>query len=304
MIITLSIFSSGVAIAEPMWKRELVAFNKYEFGKGPWTEHKALRDKLHKDFPDDIQVAFSTLESPKQYEFMWVSIIDYDEESQSYLGILLNEPNFLKIVKQSDNVVFKLEGSPSAPVAISGEGKYWIPAVPKHTTSGKGFALYQGLREYRMGNFGHNMPEIEKCIGTLSSLTKDISELSNNEEKFLSYFILGRCAAENYQTMLAIDSFKSALTIKPNEVDANMALLAEYSIAVYDPETQPKSVWETNYLNHLAFLRSNFSEDERISPMLDILFDETELSKQEGLTETERDYRKKFGNGTFRWKAK
>jgi hypothetical protein len=233
---------------------------------------------------------------------MWVSIIGYDEDSNTYLGRLLNKPYFLKNVRQADNVIFKYEQSSGKAVAIPDRTSYWMAAVPKYVADGYGRNLYKGLREYRLGNFGHNMPEIWKCIKTLSKVTKEVSKCEVKEDAFLAFFLLGRCSAEAYQTELAIESFKSALHYIPDDIDANIALLAEYSVAVHSPDIKPKKKWETAFSEHVSHLKENFSSNVFIKKTLDSLFNKEQLQEDENLTEEEREYRSKYGVGYFRYK--
>ena len=305
LILTSMLFSMTVS-AEPLWKQTLIAFNQYEYGEGPWTKDEKIKDSFHEEHLDDLQVVFSaTGKSDKNgLEVMWVSVLSFDKDSGTYLGKLLNQPNVLKSVRQEDNVIFKFDESTGMATAIAQGKSYWKAAVPEYATKGVGAKLYKGLREYRLGNFGHNKPEIEKCIKTLSKLTKKASKLKSEEDQFIAFFTLGRCAAEAYETQLAVESFKSALKYKPNDVDANMALLAEYSIAVYDPDIQPQSEWESAYTDQKAYLIDNFPTDKGVVSMLETIFNEKEIAKSTETTEEEKDYQRRFGLGVFRWKSK
>jgi hypothetical protein len=296
------ILFSATTRAQPIWKKQLVAFK--QSGIGPWRNHEQLKDKFHEKYPDDLQVLFSPLNNPGQNENMWVSIIEYDEDSNTYLGRLLNKPYFLKNVRQADNVIFKYDQSSKKAVAIPEGTSYWMAAVPKYVSEGYGKNLYKGLREYRLGNFGNNMPEIRKCIKTLSKFTKEVSKFEVKEDAFLAFFLLGRCSAEAYQTELAIESFKSAIDYNPDDIDANLALLAEYSIAVHPPDFKPKKKWEIAYSEHLSHLKENFSSNVKIKNVLDQLFKKKQLHEAEDLTDEEKEYRSAYDYGPFRYKVK
>ena len=169
ILVFVVILFSATTRAQPIWKKQLVAFG--QSGIGPWRNHEQLKDKFLEKYPDDLQVLFSPLNNPGQNENMWVSIIEYDKDSNTYLGRLLNKPYFLKNVRQADNVIFKYDQSSKRAIAIPEGTSYWMAAVPKYVAEGYGKNLYKGLREYRLGNFGHNMPEIWNCIETLSKST-------------------------------------------------------------------------------------------------------------------------------------
>ncbi len=116
----------------------------------------------------------------------------------------------------------------------------------------------------------------------------------------MAFFILGHCAAEAYETMEAIEPFKAALKYKPNDLDANMALLAEYSVAVYSKDIQPQAKWEAAYSKQLAYLIDNVGDDRRSTNRLITMFDEKALSESVGLTAEDKAYKRKYGLGILR----
>ena len=56
--------------------------------------------------------------------------------------------------------------------------------------------LREGIRAYRAGNDGHNMPGIERCIEVLTPTMAAVPAGATPEERFVGHFVLGRCLAE------------------------------------------------------------------------------------------------------------
>jgi len=235
---------SASAQAGPIWQRQLEVFDEYPADQGPWRSDARLKEYFHADYPNDLQVMFATGGAP---ELMWVTVLDYDKETGTYLGKLLNQPNLIDGLRIQDNVVFEPAEDSGLPVAVNNDGSFSAAGIPKYARQGTANDLYEAVRAYRLGNFGHNPPEITRCLALFESVARKTQELSQ-EDAYLASFVRGRCAAEAYETMLAIDSFRAALAIRPADFNTNMSLLAELSVAALNPDIQPKAQWETAYL--------------------------------------------------------
>lgn len=298
---------SGNAIHQPAWKRHFVAWSRFQENESVWRNDPRLADQFHQDFPDDLAVLFRKT-GPKDgiSETMWVSVIDYDSESDRYLGILLNQPSHLKSVRKGDNVVFAWNQETGFPQAIAEDQSYWAAGVPTDAKSGILGKLYEGIRQFRFGNYGHNMPEIKKCLKTLSRVSRKLGKKGDSENSYITHVFLGRCAAEAYETELAIDHFRKAVGYKPDDVNAQMALLAEYSVMVHTSKAkdtkQTQTDWEALFLKQLELVKSRFHNNESVKKIIQIVFDGEQLERYPELSKEEIEYGKKYGFGIFRWK--
>jgi hypothetical protein len=295
--------SCGAAAAEPAWHSKLIAFDDHPYDQGPWRSDERISRFFHKDYPNDLQVRFSDSPEGIPSEFMWVTVLDYDAESDTYLGKLLNQPDFLQGVQAQDNVVFRPVDEAGYPAALEDGRKFWVAGIPEYARKGLGKKLYEGVVEYRLGNFGHNMPKIRDCLSTLKRVVKKVSELSP-DDAYLAHFVLGRCAAEAYETELAIQSFQAALALRPDDYHANMSLLAEYSVAVHGRDMKPKDRWEAAYLQHLEFIKGHDGIWPFVQEGLMTMFDENTLQGEKPLTPEEIERGRKFGFGFLRWKQR
>jgi hypothetical protein len=303
VVLLWGVLVGAVATAEPAWDRNLIVFDDYPGNEGPWRQDDRIRKFFHEDYPDDLQVRFPVARGKIPNEIMWVTVLDYDKESDTYLGKLLNQPNLLKGVSAQDNVVFKPVDAMGMPVAVDEDEKFWAVAVPVYARKGLAKKLYEGVVAYRRGNFGHNMPGIRDCISTLKGVVKKVSELSR-DDAYLAHFVLGRCAAEAYETELAIQSFQAAVALRPDDLPGNMSLLAEYSVAVHSPDMKPKDRWEAAYLQQLEFIKSHDEIWSRVKDGLRVMFDEKTGATAKARTPEEVERGKQFGFGILRWKQR
>lgn len=73
----------------------------------PWQTDRLLKDRLHPDYPNDLQVIVHdggprlTTATP---ELMWVTVTG--TSGRAYRGKLLNEPHNLTSIKQGDEILF------------------------------------------------------------------------------------------------------------------------------------------------------------------------------------------------------
>jgi hypothetical protein len=184
-------------------------------------------------------VYFMGREPGEEPEGMWVTVIDYHPQTDLFLGILVNQPFHLKGVDDRDNVVFRYDSEQKQPVAVDDGRGYRATALPGTKEPAFLSPLIEGLRAYRQGDFGHNMPGIDHCIAVLSPLVKNVPPAAAVGERFAAHFVLARCCAEKYATKTSVEQFRAAIALAPEDVDAQMGLLAELSILVHPPAGQP-----------------------------------------------------------------
>jgi hypothetical protein len=93
---------------EPRWRSHLVLWPKGDTDSAPWRNDPRMKGRFEQGYPDDIQVLFMNRagKTSGKNEVMWVTIIDHDPKSDQFLGILINEPHYLRDVADRDNVVF------------------------------------------------------------------------------------------------------------------------------------------------------------------------------------------------------
>jgi hypothetical protein len=296
--------------AGPRWQSHLVLWPK-EDGEGtPWRNDPRLKGRFAEGYPDDVQVLFVNPDGAKssKSELMWVTIIDYDSESDQFLGILINQPDYLRDVSDRDNVVFRVAPKSEFPVAVNHGQGHRAAALPESKAPEFLQALVTGVRAYRQGNFGHNMPGIELCEKTLSQAVHGIPASASAEEQFAAHFVLARCLAESYETRRAIEEFKAAIAIDPQDRDAQMGLLAELSVMVHWPPDKPvpddQPVWDKAFLEQLAVVRARFATDKRVQSGTTVIFDEELAGDLSKVTEAELARRRQFGYGVMRWKVR
>jgi hypothetical protein len=305
--------SSSTENVKPPWQSQLMLWPKREGEAKPWRNDPRMKGRFAKGYPDDIQVLFvnpagSSPDKPDKNEIMWVTIIEHDPKSDLFLGILINEPYYLQDVANQDNVVFHISPTSKYPVAVN-RGQGHRAAAQPETKSPKFLEkVMAGVRAYRQGNFGHNMPGVERCIEILSPAVHGIPATVNAEEHFILHFVLARCLAEKYETKEAIEQFKAAIAINPDDVHAQMGLLAEISLKVHwpagKPEPKDQAIWDQAFLEQLDLIRTRFSSDEAVQATIHAIFDESRAQDLSKLSKSELERQRKFGFGIFRWKVR
>jgi len=253
-----------------------------------------------------VSVFFDNPDPAVRDEMMWVTVIDYHSASDRYLGVLLNAPFNLTTVKARDNIVFRYDSDSSELRALTAAGRYDFVGIPQRAQSGALAQVWEGVRQYRLGNYGHDQEAIKSCIATLSTATPLLEQSVAPADRYLAHFVLGRCHAEAYNTDLAIENFRKAISYRATDVDAHMALLAEYSLKVHPPVDQPKELhddrWEPLFIEQLKYVREHFHADAMVGTATTIIFDESEISDLSELSAEEIARRRKVGFGVFRWK--
>lgn len=76
-----------------------------------WRHHPALKDKLHPEYPDDLQVIVhdgGPRMTERRPELVWVRIDGLENDILS--GTVLNAPTQLQTVKQNQRIQFALAG--------------------------------------------------------------------------------------------------------------------------------------------------------------------------------------------------
>lgn len=294
------------AVGTPPWAKEFVVWPRYEGQPTPWRDDSRISALSPGGYPDDFPVYFDNPDPAVKDEIMWVTAIDYSAATDEYLGILLNSPNNLTSIVDRDNAVFRYEPDAKRLRALAAHGSYGARGLPARARGEAFSKLWQGIRQYRLGNFGHDQVAIAQCISILSSATQQLGDLASAHDSYLGFFVLGRCHAEAYNTEAAIEAFQSALEHKSDDVDAHMALLAEYSLKVHPPVDQVEEAYDASYeplfLEKLSYVREQFFDDPGVAVVTTIIFDEAEATGLSELTAEEIARRRKFGFGIFRWK--
>jgi hypothetical protein len=304
--------SSGAVTAQvsgdPPWRTRLVPWETHAGQARPWRGDRRLTGYAAPGYPDDFQVLFANPDSSRggQHELMWVRVIASDSATGLILGILLNQPHELRSVVQGDNVVFRVPASSEPPTAI-GAPNYaeagWPTSLSPFLT-----VLRDGIRAYRAGNNGHNMPGIERCISVLTPAMGAVPSDAGPEERFVGHFVLGRCMAEKYETERAIDQFRAAITLDPDDLDANMALLAELSVMTHrrpgDLSPVAEARWERDFLEQLGVIRARFAREEDVTGMLEMIFDPAQETGIDSSWKAHVAKLRRVGYAVFRWKRR
>jgi tetratricopeptide (TPR) repeat protein len=184
--------------------------------------------------------------------------------------------------------------------------------------------MASALNSYRRGNFGHNMPCIQEAIGQFTQALDYVSDDTEDDTLFFLNFYLARCYAERYETARAIKHFKEAVRLRPNDIDSNMGLLAEYSVLV-NTNTDQLSVdvpadWRSEYEMHIDSIRRRFpkdsdaakqleahldpSTDPGLVQALEAYFENTTDSDKDGIPSQPKDAVTRMRPALFRWKMK
>jgi len=294
-------FVSHAADTLRPWEAEFVLWPRdADQPGGPWRSDARLAGRFAEGYPDDVSVHFDNPDPANQDEVMWVTVIDYHAAVDEYLGVLLNEPFKLTTVKERDNVVFRYDAETKQPNALASAGEYRGRGIPRRAQSGALAQLWEGIRQYRLGNHGNNQGVIGRCIEILTATVPRLERPASRDDRYLAHFVLGRCHAEAYNTDLAIESFREALEYKPRDVDTHMALLAEYSLKVHMAPDHER--WDSLFLEELKYVRKHFSDDWMVEQATAVLFDESQVTNLSELSAEELARRRKVGFGVFRWK--
>lgn len=276
----------------------------------PWRFDGRLAPFVEQGYPDDVLVLFGNPDSlhESRPQTFWVTVTAYDSASGLFLAILREKPPASMGVAEGDNVVFRFHPDLRTPVALAFNGSYrdagWPPtAVPTFFGT-----LREGIRAYRLGNNGHNMPEIERCVSVLNSAMGAVPAGARRDEQFVGHFVLGRCLAEKYVTEQAISHFRAAIALDANDLDSHMALLAELSIMTHHRpgELSPgeETRWEREFVTELAVVRARFGEDAGVQQVLTMVFDPAGEATVDSLWRSHLPKLRRVGYGVFRWKQR
>lgn len=302
-------------VEEPRWRQQLSIGAMEVDMNPPWRSDRRLRGMFAQGFPDDVSAGFVSPENPERGERMWVRLFDYDAPTDQYLGTLLNSPHWLESPRQFENVVVRFDPASGILLGVGSEGNYSQPGRPDFPLGSFGAKVHDGLLEYRRAGYGGDQEAIGRCKGVLSQALDSRSPEHGADSHLLwiAHYLLGRCLAESYETQLAVEQFRKAIEVSPGNINAHMALLAEYSILVHAPEGEDigdRAMWREEFLSQLSRVQEMGAGDIRVDGMLKSLFDaETrerafgEVANQgaEELTEDELEHRRIFGWGVFRW---
>lgn len=87
---------------------------------GSWFSDPLISTLLNPDYPCDLIVSFAGLpeEDNVPSEEMWVRLFDREDDTNFYIGNLLNQPNVLKRVRQNDEVRLRIAPGSKMPVFV------------------------------------------------------------------------------------------------------------------------------------------------------------------------------------------
>jgi len=269
-----------------------------------------LASFVEQGFPDDVLVLFGNSDSlhGKAPTTLWVTVTAYDSATALFLGILGEKPRAPMDVAVGDNVVFRIHPQLKEPVAVAFNSSYrdagWPPTrVPEFRAT-----LREGVRAYRLGNNGHNMPDIERCIAVLTPAMAAVPTGARQDEAFVGHFVLGRCLAEKYVTEQAIRHFRAAISLDTADVDSHVALLAELSVMTHrrpgELSASEDARWEQEFLAELAVVRARFGEDAGVQQVLTMVFDPAGEATVDSLWRPYLPKLRRVGYGVFRWKQR
>jgi len=295
---------------EPPWRYHLMPWLTHAGQPRPWRTDRRLTSYVEQGYPDDVLVLFGaadTLQGQKP-EAMWVTITAYDSASSLFLGILGNQPFNLSGLSERDNVVFRINPQWKRPVAVAFNGSYRDAGWPTSAVPEFFVRLREGIRAYRLGNNGHNVPEIERCISILTPLMDSVPFAARSDENFVGHYALGRCFAEKYQTEAAIRQFRAAIALDTNDLDSHMALLAELSVMTHRRPGQlspaDEARWEREFLDELSIARSRFAQDVGVEQVLGLVFDPASEATVDSLWRPYLPKLRRVGYAAFRWKQR
>ena len=112
--------SGGAQSSTPPWRTQLIPWESHAEQPRPWRDDARLAGRAPEGYPDDFRVLFPNPDSASggQHEIMWVRVIAHHAPSDQFLGILLNQPHYLKAVRQGDNVAFRIDAARGMPAAV------------------------------------------------------------------------------------------------------------------------------------------------------------------------------------------
>ena len=301
--------SAGAQQRVPPWKTRLMPWQPHSGMPRPWRDDPQLLHNAPDGFPDDFMVSFQADSAHGGIaEFMWVRVIAYDPATNMFLGWMINRPQLVKGLQVGDNVVFRAParagGVPNAVADPDFVGAGWpATAVPEWFAK-----VREGIRGFRVGDNGSVRPAIDYCIDVLTGAVASIPAAATPEERFVSHFVLGRCLAEKYVTLRALEQFRAAVAIDSNDVDAQMALLAELSVMAHKDTTEVAAAdakrWEREFLDRLAYVRSRFGEERDVQRMFAMIFNPADEAKVRPERRHQIEKLRRIGWGPFRWKRR
>lgn len=296
--------------AQPPWRSHLMPWLTHTGQPRPWRTDARLAKFVERGYPDDVLVLFANPDSgdTSRTRTMWVTVTVYDSASGLFLGILGEKPQTAIDVAEGDNVVFRIHPEIRAPVAVAFNGSFRDAGWPPTAVPGFFAALREGIRAYRLGHNGHNMPEIERCISILTDAMEKVPPGARQDEQFVGHYVLGRCLAEKYLTEQAMREFRSAIALDTNDLDSHMALLAELSVMTHhrpgELAASDETRWEREFLVELAIVRQRFGHDPGVEQLLTMVFDPAGEAGVDSIWRSNLPKLRRVGYFIFRWKER
>lgn len=297
------------AQATPPWQVHLMPWVTHAGQPRPWRTDQRLAGLNEPGYPDDFLVAFRNPDSARggKHEGMWVRTIAYDAPSDLYLGVLINTPDFIRSLREEDNVVFRVDPAWRALVAV-GAPEYAAAGWPSSMASPFGATLRDGIRAYRAGNEGHNMPEMKRCDAVLTAALRAPPADVTAEQRFVAHYVVGRCLAEQYETRRAVEQFRAAIAIDSTDADSHMALLAELSVLAHarPGSTSAADVdrWDKAFGDELAIVRQRFASYDGVAVTLALIFDPAQEAEVDSIWRSQLPRLRRVGYAVFRWKQR
>jgi hypothetical protein len=299
--------------AAPIWEREVTAFSTVEPPDArPWRKDSRLAGLFHSaEFPDDIDVVFEVKDSRPPLEVMWVTVLAYDPGSDRFLGQLLDAPYAVATAHKGDNVVFRVAAPGAIRIAnVPGRDRWCVAEDDGRGFGAQGWprrmtpfvsAMSQGVRAYRLGNFGHNQPEIERCIAQLRPALSPEPTDAGRRDLQLANFVLARCLSEKYLTAEAVTRFERAIALDPRDSYAQMGLIAELTVLVHSGEPNDALAKRKGQLvEDMARMRADFPNQTQALQLLDMFRDPKQAKP--GLSPGEIEEGKQIGFAVIRYK--
>ena len=188
--------AAAPAQGAPPWTQRLMPWETHAGQPRPWRDDARLAGRSEPGYPDDFPVYFANPEFGKPgklHEVMWVRTIAFDPATDLYLGILINQPDYVSGLAVGDNVVFRAVPGLTAPATAVGGPAYADAGWPQSREPAFFATLRDGIRAYRNGHEGHVMPEIERCIRVLAPAVVAMPAGASRDERFVANYVLGRC---------------------------------------------------------------------------------------------------------------
>jgi hypothetical protein len=290
------------------WRKDIILWPSQLPGDQSWRRHDRLQGRFHRDDPDDLEVVFRNRAGGRD-ERMWVGVIAYQAGPPEYLGILLNSPVLIGTIRQGDNVAFTFPEAAPYPLAVAMDGDYRRAGLPPMAPPAFRDAMADGLNQYRQGAFGHNQAGIAAAVESFVRAEGVMTNETDEASRFARHFFLARCYAEQYHTLEAIREFQRAVTYRPDDEDAQMGLLAEYSVLAHrGPDKLPignPEYWAQQFETQVSVVKRRFSPEADGNRIIDELFSgEVPEEERRSLRKEQRDALHRIGPGSFRWKTK